>query len=173
MIRNYFSIHHRFLAWIGQLTNLVVISPHPTAIGNASEDYYFGLLKARYEAKKLLVLFPYPILRQPSFAPALLFLQSDFLAIRFGGPVSIILYCIWTAYFLCLSFVKPMLAFICRIQLSGYYWRPLVGQDILWRPAPEIIKFDWELLKKQEFSKQLSIPIELSLPKKKNEYCVA
>ena len=58
MVRKYFSVHHRFLAWVGRLTNTIILCPHPVSIGNASEDYYFSLLKARKEGKKLVVLFP-------------------------------------------------------------------------------------------------------------------
>jgi len=41
--------------------------PHPTAIGNASEDYLFGLLYARKNKKKLVTIISHPILRKTGF----------------------------------------------------------------------------------------------------------
>lgn len=177
MSGKYFSIHHRFLAWVGRLTNTIILCPHPVAIGNASEDYYFGLLKARKEGKKLVVLFPYPLpgrLKQPMFAPAILFLESDLLAMKYRSAISSLLSGIFTLYFIMVRvFLTPFLYNFFRIESSGYYWRPLAGQDILWRPDAGQVKFDWALARDQDWETQFSIPLELSLPRKYVVACEA
>jgi len=40
----------------------LILLPHPVAIGNASEEIRFALLKARRLRRKLLILFPFPLL---------------------------------------------------------------------------------------------------------------
>lgn len=170
MAGKYFSIHHRFLAWIGRLTNTVILSPHPVSIGNASEDYYFGLLKARREGKKLVVLFPYSLpgrLRQPTFDPAFLFLESDLLAMKYRSAISSLLSGIFTLYFIAVRVLLVCLDKFFHIQFtSGYYWRPLAGQDLLWRSNPGVIKFDWNLARDQDWGTQFSTPLELTLGRK-------
>jgi putative glycosyltransferase (TIGR04372 family) len=165
----YFSLHHRFLAWIGRLTNTIILSPHPVAIGNAAEDYYYGLLRARKEGKKLVILFPFPLpgrFKQPWFDPAILFLESDLLALKFRGAVSYLLSGIFTLYFLLVLASTRLLLKFHRFEPSGYYWRPLAGQDIIWRPNANQIKFDWALSRAQNWDAQFRTPLELTLPQK-------
>lgn len=176
MTGKYFSLHHRFLACVGRLTNTVILSPHPVSIGNASEDYYFGLLKARREGKKLVVLFPYPLpgrLRQPTFDPAFLFLESDLLAMKHRSPISSLLSGIFTLYFLVVIVSIKLALKLFRFEPPGYYFRPLAGQDLLWRPNPGVLKFDWDLVRSQNWEAQFSVPLEFSLPGKLVAACEA
>ena len=170
MAGKYFSLHHRFLAWVGRLTNTIILCPHPVSIGNASEDYYFGLLKARREGKKLVILFPFQMpgrLKIRMFDPAILFLESDLLAMKYRSAISSLLSGIFTLYFIVVRvFLKPFLHKFFRIESSGYYWRPLAGQDILWRPDAGQLNFDWALVRDQDWQTQFSTPLELFLPRK-------
>lgn len=169
MAGKYFSLHHRFLAWVGRLTNTIILCPHPVSIGNASEDYYFGLLKARREGKKLVVLFPYPLpgrLKQPTFDPAILLLGSDLLAMKHRSPISSVLSAVLTLYFLVVIVSIIILNKFFQFWPSGYYFRPLAGQDLLWRPDPSVIKFDWDLAREQDWGTQFSTPLELTLDRK-------
>ena len=36
------------------------------------------------------------------------------------------------------------------IKKSGYYWRPMAGNDTIWRPDSNLLKFDIEIFKKNE-----------------------
>jgi len=154
--------------------NTIILCPHPVSIGNASEDYYFGLLKARKEGKKLLVLFPFNMpgrFRIKTFDPAILYLNSRYLAVKYRGIISLILCGMFTAYFILIQIIRMIIGKIIRIQYSGYYWRPLAGQDILWRPDASVIEFDWEMLKKIDWHNQFSAHLELSLSRRHFEYC--
>jgi len=165
----YLSFHHRFLAWVGRLTNTIILSPHPVALGNAAEDYYCGLIKARRERKKLVVLFPFPMpepFRIQMLDPAILFLESDLLAMKFRSPVSSVLSGMFTLYFIAVRVLIVLRYKIRPFQAPGYYYRPLAGQDLLWRPDPGVIKFDWDVACKQDWETQFSQPLELSLPGK-------
>ncbi len=165
----YFSVHHRFLAWVGRLTNTIILSPNPVSIGNAAEDYYFGLLKARREGKKLVVLFPFSLpgrFKQPWFDPAILFLESDLLAMKHRSAISSLLSSIFTAYFIVVIAATRLLSRFIHLEPNGYYWRPLAGQDVLWRPNVGQVKFDWSLSRAQSWESQFSTPLELSLPGK-------
>jgi len=53
-----------------------------------------------------------------------------------------------------------------KIALSGYYYRPLAGQDILWRPNAGRLKFDWALAREQDWGTQFSTPLGLTLDRK-------
>ncbi|MDA1330213.1 MAG: TIGR04372 family glycosyltransferase [Chloroflexi bacterium] len=174
MAGKYFSIHHRFLAWVGRLTNTIILLPHPVAIGNASEDYYFGLLAARKQGKKLVVLFPFQMpgrFKIRMFDPAILLLESDLLAMKYRGVMSSLLSGIFTLYFIMARIFTMCLYKLFRIESSGYYWRPLAGQDILWRPSATQTKFDWDLVRAQGWEDQFTIPLKLSLNGKIVAFC--
>lgn len=164
----YFSVHHRFLAWIGRITKTIILVPHPKSIGNASEDYYFGLLLARKLGKKLVVLFPFQmpsrLKMQRWFDPAILFLESELLAFKYRGAMSTFLSGLFTLYFIVARVMAMCLHKLFRMETSGYYWRPLAGQDLLWRPNPNVTKFEWELSRNQSWETELSRPLRLSLP---------
>jgi putative glycosyltransferase (TIGR04372 family) len=165
----YFSIHHRFLAWVGRLTGAIILLPHPVTVGNASEDYYFGLLAARKQGKKLVVLFPFPMpgrFKIRMFEPAILHLHSDLLMMSYRGAASSLLSAVFTLYFIALRIVAIFLHKYFGTILTGYYWRPLVGQDIIWRPNASVIKFDWDLACHQNWADQFSTPIPLTLNNK-------
>ena len=165
----YFSIHHRFLAWVGRLTGTIILLPHPVTVGNASEDYYFGLLAAREQGKKLVVLFPFPMpgrFKIRMFEPAILHLHSDLLMMSYRGAASSFLSAIFTLYFIALRVVAIFLHKYFDVILTGYYWRPLAGQDIIWRPNASVIKFDWDLACRQNWAHQFSTPIPLTLSNK-------
>jgi len=173
-VGQYFSIHHRFLAWVGRLTNTIILLPHPVTVGNASEDYYFGLLAARKQGKKLVVLFPFPMpgrFKIRMFEPAILHLESDLLAMSYRGVASSSLSAIFTAYFIALRIGAIFLHKYFGIVLTGYYWRPLAGQDILWRPNAGVIKFNWDLARHQLWGDQFSTPIPLTLNQKIVTHC--
>lgn len=166
MAGKYFSMHHRFLAWVGRLTNTIILLPHPVSIGNASEDYHFGLLKARREGKKLVILFPFQMperFKIPMFDPAILFLESDLLAMKFRSPISSLLSGIFSLYWIMVRVWAVFLDKYFKITLSGYYYRPLAGQDILWRPNAGQLKFDWALAREQDWGTQFSTPLGLTL----------
>lgn len=174
MTRAYFSIHHRFLAWLGRLTNTIILCPHPVSIGNASEDYYFGLIKARREGKKLVVLFPFEMpgpFKIQMFDPAILYLESDLLAMKYRGMASSFFSAIFTLYFIAVRVLVILLHKLFGITSTGYYWRPLAGQDILWRPSPSQLEFDWQLAQDQQWRSQLSVPLELRLPRELSGSC--
>jgi putative glycosyltransferase (TIGR04372 family) len=161
---------------VGRLTNTIILCPHPDAIGNASEDYYFGLLKARREGKKLVILFPFQmpwLFRMRTSEPAILYLESDLLAMKYRGVISTLLCSIFTLYFVLARVVFILWYEVFRSHLSGYYVRPLAGQDILWRPNPEQIQFDWGLAQRQGWEIQFSNPLDLSLSRKYGDACVA
>ncbi len=175
MAGKYFSLHHKFLAWVGRLTKTVILLPHPVSLGNASEEYYFALLKARKEGKKLVILFPSQLPErlkyQPMLDPAILFLESDLLAMKFRSPISSLLSGIFSLYWIMVRLWAAFLHRLFKIGLSGYYYRPLAGQDIIWRPTARQTKFDWALAREQDWKTQFSTPLGLSLDGKIIDSC--
>lgn len=60
----YISPHHDLAGVLGKLTRRLFLMPHPTAIGNAVEDFLFGLMYAKRNKIKLVTLVPHPLLQK-------------------------------------------------------------------------------------------------------------
>jgi putative glycosyltransferase (TIGR04372 family) len=170
----HFSIHHKVLAQIGNLSKTIILSPNPAAIGNASEDYFYGLLRARREKKKLIILFPYHFpgrLKQRVIEPAIFYLESELLVWRFKSPISILFNTIWTTYFIITILAGIILAKFFKKYVKGYYYRPLAGQDVLWRPKASTMNFSWDRVRELEWDRQISNSPSLIMPKKLAQSC--
>ena len=141
------------------MLNIIILVPHPDSIGNASEEIYFAALKAKKENKKLAIIF---VKKIPFFLNHLGFYDINFFNLRskyflfshnsysqnFWGIV-------FSIYFVFARIIHSLLTKLFNIKKSGYYWRPMVGQDIIWRQDPNLLKFDIEIFKKQKWDSQL------------------
>ena len=52
-------ILNKIILKYNKVSSILILSPWVGAIGNAAEEIYHGLLKARREKKKILFIFPY------------------------------------------------------------------------------------------------------------------
>ena len=160
-------IFHRFLEWLGKRLDTVILIPHPIAIGNCGEEIYFGLLKARREKKKLLVILPYPLpgrLRlQFHNNRALLELQTEYrsrLQDSFWyGPLC------WgvTLYFAFFRAISIVTTRLLGITLREQITIPMVGQEVLWQPQGTMKNFSWDVVNAYDWTAQMEAPVDISL----------
>ena len=64
MALSFFMVINTVFEKINQQKNhkYYYLSPHVYAVGNCSEEIYYGLIKARLLKKKLIILYPFDIL---------------------------------------------------------------------------------------------------------------
>ena len=163
----YFSIHHKFAAKIGNILNLIILSPHPDSIGNASEEIFFATLKAKREKKKLVILYPKKIIQ--FFIKNIYFYDKNFFNIdcdyfffEHNSFWQNFWSIIWSIYFIFSNFTHGFLKKIFKIKSNGHYWRPTLGQDIIWTPNINSDEFDLKLFKAQKWDEQFKDKINFN-----------
>ena len=149
---------------------VMVLLPHPFAVGNASEDVYFGLLAARRSKKRLLIIAPIQLpgfLRLPLLDFSIIDVQSEFLICRPLNRWLLPLRWIVTIYFglwRALSEVRQV-----RFGLDGFpdiKTLPNAGQDRFFTPTYRPSTFSWTDVTSLSWESQFASPIGVSLPRK-------
>lgn len=155
----YFSLHHKIASILGNFLNLIILSPNPDSIGNASEEIFFATLKAKKEGKKLVILFPRKFVQY--FVKNIYFYDKIFFNINskyfYFKPNSFwqnFWSSIWSIYFILARIIFTILTKIFNIKKNGHYWRPSLGQDIIWTPNININEFRIDLSVAQKWEEQ-------------------
>jgi putative glycosyltransferase (TIGR04372 family) len=153
----FFSFHHKFLAKLGHILNLIILIPHPESIGNASEEIFYGALKAKRDNKKLAIIFavkPFFLRKRKFYDKNFFSLECDYFYFKHNSFFQNFWAYFFNLIFIIEFFIHRFLVLFFNIKQSGYYWRPLAGQDILWRPNDNIEKFDYNLFLSLKWSNQ-------------------
>jgi len=160
---------YRLCDWIGRLTGTIILTPHPYAVGNCAEDIYFGLLKARREQKKLVILFPYELPWRLKFRLTNIELVNVESEYRF--PLNNSLYIagrlLITAYFGFFRALSLLIRLLFGRHLNELYRTPAIGNLTLWKPDARITSFSWDFVAKYNWQSQLAAPLQVSLGKQK------
>jgi putative glycosyltransferase (TIGR04372 family) len=130
------------------------LSPHAYAVGDCSEEIYFGVLRARREGKKLVILstFNLPwLLKYQLTNSALMEIESDNV-FKKGGVVSLISKILMTAIYLPLRLIGLALRKWFSIQLSESYHIPRVGACVHRWPDSVASNIDLNSVAKMEWS---------------------
>jgi len=160
------SILHRLFHWLGKVTNTIIIVPHPIAVGNCGEEIYYGLLKARREKKKLVVLYPYDLSGRMRIGVPnreLIRVSSKYRVFPPSNPLYAL--CCWfiTLYF---GFFRGMHIVSTRyfgVQFTERWIIPMLGQELLWQPKPVMQEFSWEIVNGYDWKGQTAEPLDISL----------
>lgn len=160
------SILAKFTEWLGHKLDLVILAPHPMAVGNCAEQIYFGLLKARREHKKLLLLFQFPLPGPLSIRLAnrvLFTLESEY---RYSSDRSLPYLAgsgLLTVYgLLCRLIKRPMR--VLGFPLSDIDTYPMLGHTTLWQPQESMPEFSWDVVRSYAWPEQLREPMPVALP---------
>lgn len=160
---------YRLCDWIGKLTGTIIFTPHTYVVGNCAEDIYFGLLQARREHKKLIILYPYELPWRLKFGfpnIELINIESEY---RF--PLNNTLYIVGriliTAYFAFFRALSLLVRVLFGHHLNDLYRTPRIGALTLWQPEEKMAGFSWEVVDKYDWRKQLETPLQVSLGKQK------
>ena len=141
----YFSVHHKLAACLGFMTRRLFLMPHPTAIGNASEDYLFGLIYAVKHKRKLVLIMPHQILSVTGlkmFSYDLFYYSNQEVAINHSSGKDKLVSFSVSSYFFTLRLLAKILFKLLKIKLPDVYYHPSLGHDIIWQPRGSRY-FDW------------------------------
>lgn len=166
------SILHHLFYWLGKLTGTLIIIPHPVTIGNCGEDIYYGLLKARRDKKKLVILFPYELpgylrLRIPN--REMILLESEYRTFLPSNPLYPLCCFLITLYFGFFRGVSLVTERNFKYRLPEAHIIPMIGQQLLWMPKPVMHDFSWDLVDRDRWAEQTETPLEISLSRPKLE----
>lgn len=155
--------------------------PHPTAIGNASEDYFFGLLYAKKNKRKLVVIVPHKILAVTGlkmFNYSIYHYSTNLVHLKYESKGAKLLSLLVSIYFFILRITSKLLYKALRIKLNDVYFHPSLGQDIIWQPR-HARYFDWAYVNQidydtvyldEEFRLQLSPKMQKNCEKLFQEF---
>ena len=165
----YFSFHHKIIAKLANILNVIILSPHPDSIGNASEEIFFSTLKARKENKKLIILYPNKFIKYFSktkiefYDKSFFNINCDYFYFKQNSFGQRFWSLIWSIYFILAKFTHHLLRFFLRfIKINGHYWRPSLGQDTIWTPNINSNKFDIKLFQNQNWNEQFKKKINFN-----------
>ena len=161
---------YRLCNWIGELTGMVILVPHLWCVGDHCDEIYYGLIKARREQKKLLILLPYELPWRLSYHQTnavISELESNYRAFPSNCLPYVLGRVLITVYF---AFYRTY-AFVLR-RLFGFEVNllnivPRMGAFTLWQPKELIAGFSWDVVDKYEWRKQLEAPPRVWLGKQK------
>lgn len=159
----------RLCSWLGKLTRTIILTPHTYTVGNCAEDIYFGLLQARREGKKLLILYPYELPWRLRFGLPnieLINIESEY---RFPLRNSYyITGCVLiTAYFCFFRTLSLVVRLLFGRHLNDLYRTPRIGALTLCQPEEKMSSFSWDVVDQYDWRKQLETPLQVSLSMKK------
>lgn len=177
MIKPYkpMGLIHCFFSWLGKLTNTFILVPHPITIGNYAEEIYYGLLKARRENLKLVILFPYEFpypIKMRVTNPELSKIESSWTVnqntvMNIAGNIFI------TILFGFLRILDFFLEKLFKSGLRESLTIPMIGQDFLWKPYGKMDEFSWDIVREYHWKEQISQEIDVHLNHKKKTFCEA
>jgi putative glycosyltransferase (TIGR04372 family) len=164
------TILSHFCKWIGNRTGTIVIVPHPIVIGSCAEQIYPSLLKARREAKKLIMLhqysLPWPInYHLPNLE--LIDIASEYKSLSSESPWFIVGSTLVTLY----AGIARILNLVARrlgYPLSDADIYPCVGNETIWQPREHISGFSWAVVVEYDWHAEIHsrLPVYLRPHKK-------
>lgn len=165
-----YRLIYRLCDWLGEATGTIIQIPCTYAVGNAAEQMYFGLVKARRENKKLLIVYPYELpgrrLRFGLPNMELVDIESDY-GLALNPLLHHAVRLLVTAYFAFFRLLSFPVRLVTGKHLNDYYRTPMIGTLDLWKPEPWIANFSWDIVDRYEWRKQLEQPLRVSLKKRK------
>jgi len=160
---------YRLFDWIGKLTGTIIFTPHSYVVGNCAEEIYFGLLQARREHKKLIILYPYELPWKLKFG--LPNIEVVNIESEYRYPLNSLVYffgrLLITTYF---AFFRLLSLFVWKLLgylLNDLYRNPRIGALTLWQPEEQMRDFNWDVVDQYDWRKQLAMPLPVSMAKQK------
>ncbi|MBI2789651.1 MAG: TIGR04372 family glycosyltransferase [Elusimicrobia bacterium] len=145
----------------------IFFTPCVSVIGNCSEELVFGLLRARRENKKLVVLRPYELpwkFRFPITNREIFNLTSPFHA-EVPAPIRIFLQLMLTAIYGPFHVLSRLLgkALGQWAHLDGRLTHPNLGNTTLWMPTAQPAEFHWGAVDAFDWPQQIQKPLSVGM----------
>jgi putative glycosyltransferase (TIGR04372 family) len=164
------TIFLRFWDMVGKLTGTIILTPIHYTVGNCAESIYLGLLKARSEQKKLVILYTYRLPGKLQFRSwtdiEFTNVESEY-RLKLNKWVYIFLRVLITAYYAFFRIVSLMWRLLFGHHISTRYTMPIIGCGTLWQPEEPMSHFSWDIVMKYDWRGQIEKPIRVSLGKQK------
>lgn len=163
------TLFYKLWDWLGKVTGTIILTPHTYVVGNCAEEIYFGLLQARREQKKLIILYPFELPGRLKFGLPnieLLDVDSEYL-LPLNRFVFVIARLLITAYFAFFRSFSLLLRLILGRHLNDVYRTPKIGALTLWQPKDAMTSFSWEVVDRYQWRKQLETPLQVSIREQK------
>ena len=163
----FFSFHHWFFYKLGNMFNVLIICLNPNSLGNAVEEIRFSIIKAKKENKKLIFFFckfAGFYTKQKVVDPEILKLTNEYTCIKYNSFFYRAISIFFSLFFLV---EKIIYKFYFKLfnKSNGYYYRPMIGQDIIWRPNPDVLNYNLKSLQKNSWNKEIN-NFNFKIPKK-------
>ena len=168
-MKTYFSFHQSIARIMGKYLGRFFLLPHTSSIGNAIEDYFHALLKAKESNQKLTVITMNGFLKPTRlmiFDPAYLQFTDSIVRPAIGSWQQRLLSSLFSIYFL-LTRLTVMVAYkLFKIKIRDSYFHPSLGQELIWIPSG-VESFDWENVRNRNWANALeNFDIHLKLSEK-------
>lgn len=165
---------YRFIYWLcdrlGSWTGTIIQVPCTYAVGNAAEQIYLGLVKARRERKKLVILYPYELPGRLRFKlpnMELVDIESEY-SLTLNPVLNHAARFLLTAYFAFFRVLSYPVRLLTGRHLNEYYRTPMMGTLDLWKPDPWVGEFSWDVVDQFHWRENLGQPLRVSMkPHKK------
>lgn len=163
------SMLYRLCDWLGERTGLIILTPHLGVVGNCAEEVYFGLLKARREGKKLLIVWPYELPGRLKFRltnEEVVNVGSEYRAYSYDNPITIAARLLLTAYFAFFRSISLLKRVTVGTHLNNVYRIPSIGASTLWQP-PHVGSFSWDVVNNFDWPEQLGRELDVYIEERK------
>ena len=150
----------------------VFVSPLLYAVGDCAEQIYFGLLKARREQKKLIILRPYylPFFLQYRLCNKELFnVQSEYCNYKFRIIIEHLFKIVFSSIYIPLRLLSISKKLFFGKMLPDAYNFPMVGINTLWQHDDKQITLSWKSVRLFNWKNQFNDPIQVFLEERKSE----
>ncbi len=163
------SLLYNLCRWVGRWTGTIILTPHLAAVGNCAEDVYFGLVKARRERKKLIILWPYELPWRLKFRLTnveVVNVESEYRAIAHDSLMTIAGRIVLTVYFAVFRTLSLLRWLLVGVHLNNVYRIPIIGESTLWQPDG-VSGFSWDVVERCDWKIQLATPFPVYIAESK------
>jgi putative glycosyltransferase (TIGR04372 family) len=154
---------------------LLVLVPHPFAVGNASEEVYYGLLAARRLNRRLLVLVPYDLpsrLRLPLLDYAVINVRSPLLFCDVFSPWLVPLRGAVTLYFGFFRYLSDVrVSRFGKAPLDDRLTLPMWSPRELWSIPGQSAEFAWPVVGELKWDEQYQEPLRVNVAESAEQAC--
>jgi putative glycosyltransferase (TIGR04372 family) len=141
------------------------LSPHVYGFGNCAEQIFAGLIRAKHETKKLVILYPFDIpfiFKYKLTNRALFNLKSD-LIVDQGKYVTLLSRTLMTIVYMPLRVAGLLLRKFSKFNLPESYHFPSIGYRDIFVPEKSVKEFSLKSLQKYNWSEKLNQKIDFTI----------
>lgn len=158
---------HRLINRLNDRGPFIFLTPCISVIGNCSEEILFGLIRARREGKKLVILYPFELpwkFRFPLTNREIFDVDSPYRA-ELPAPIFFLARLALTALYGSFYAASLVLGKILGhwAHFHPRFTHPCLGATTLWKAEEEPAEFRWDAVEDLRWTKAVQTPIAVGL----------